>query len=206
MRIRGVVAAVVMASLAVAATDVRAHHGWSGYDSAKPLQLEGVIKDAGYEHPHGFVQLERPASYGWWCWPRRRAWKAVACRPRCSNPVPRPESRVPQPRRPRRARGPAHHDRRQDDRVALMHEPVGPAFLVYLETSGLATLMRQSQWLYPIVEIRAHPRVRDAGGQRRDVRPAPAGTVAAPAGCRGWRGICCAGRWGACCSSCRPAS
>lgn len=34
-----------------------------------------------------------------------------------------------------------------------MHEPVGPAFLVYLETSGLAMLMRQSQWLYPIVEI-----------------------------------------------------
>ncbi len=34
-----------------------------------------------------------------------------------------------------------------------MHEPVGPAFLVYLETSGLATLMRQSLWLYPIVEI-----------------------------------------------------
>ncbi len=34
-----------------------------------------------------------------------------------------------------------------------MHEPVGPAFLVYLETSGLATLMRQSQWLYPLVEI-----------------------------------------------------
>ena len=34
-----------------------------------------------------------------------------------------------------------------------MHEPVGPAFLVYLETSGLATLMRQSQWLYPFVEI-----------------------------------------------------
>jgi len=34
-----------------------------------------------------------------------------------------------------------------------MHQPVGPAFLVYLETSGLATLMRQSQWLYPIVEI-----------------------------------------------------
>jgi hypothetical protein len=34
-----------------------------------------------------------------------------------------------------------------------MHEPVGPAVLVYLETSGLATLMRQSQWLYPLVEI-----------------------------------------------------
>jgi hypothetical protein len=34
-----------------------------------------------------------------------------------------------------------------------MHPPVGPAILVWLETSGLATLMRQSQWLYPIVEI-----------------------------------------------------
>ena len=34
-----------------------------------------------------------------------------------------------------------------------MHPPVGPAFLVYLETSGLAALMRQSQWLYPLVEI-----------------------------------------------------
>ena len=34
-----------------------------------------------------------------------------------------------------------------------MHPPVGPAIFVWLETSGLATLMRQSQWLYPIVEI-----------------------------------------------------
>ncbi len=34
-----------------------------------------------------------------------------------------------------------------------MHEPVGPALLVALETSGLAMLMRQSLWLYPIVEI-----------------------------------------------------
>ena len=34
-----------------------------------------------------------------------------------------------------------------------MHPPVGPEILVWLETSGLATLMRQSQWLYPIVEI-----------------------------------------------------
>jgi hypothetical protein len=35
-----------------------AHHGWSGYDSAKPLTLTGVIKESGYEHPHGFVKLE----------------------------------------------------------------------------------------------------------------------------------------------------
>ncbi len=35
-----------------------AHHGWSGYDSAKELTLTGPIKEAGYEHPHGFVKLE----------------------------------------------------------------------------------------------------------------------------------------------------
>ena len=34
-----------------------------------------------------------------------------------------------------------------------MHPVVGPAWLVWLETSGLATAMRQSDWLYPIVEI-----------------------------------------------------
>lgn len=34
-----------------------------------------------------------------------------------------------------------------------MHPPVGPAFLVWLETSGLAAAMRHSDWLYPIVEI-----------------------------------------------------
>jgi hypothetical protein len=34
-----------------------------------------------------------------------------------------------------------------------MHPPSGPAWLVWLETSGLAVAMRQWQWLYPIVEI-----------------------------------------------------
>lgn len=37
-----------------------AHHGWSGYDSSKTLDLEGTIADSGYEHPHGFVRLETP--------------------------------------------------------------------------------------------------------------------------------------------------
>ena len=58
MRIPGIVAAVLMGSLAAVATGARAHHGWSSYDSARPLQFEGVIKDSGYEHPHGFVRLE----------------------------------------------------------------------------------------------------------------------------------------------------
>ena len=37
-----------------------AHHGWSEYDSANTLNLTGVIKEAGYEHPHGHVRLETP--------------------------------------------------------------------------------------------------------------------------------------------------
>jgi hypothetical protein len=37
-----------------------AHHGWSGYDASKELKLTGTIKEAGYEHPHGFVRLETP--------------------------------------------------------------------------------------------------------------------------------------------------
>lgn len=35
-----------------------AHHGWSSYDSSRPLNLEGTIRESGYEHPHGFVKLE----------------------------------------------------------------------------------------------------------------------------------------------------
>ena len=35
-----------------------AHHGWSEYDSTKVLTLSGVIKESGYEHPHGHVALD----------------------------------------------------------------------------------------------------------------------------------------------------
>lgn len=44
----------------VGATPVLAHHGWSGYDGSRPLDLSGVIRQSGYEHPHGFVRLETP--------------------------------------------------------------------------------------------------------------------------------------------------
>jgi hypothetical protein len=37
-----------------------AHHGWSGYDSQKALNLTGTIRESGYEHPHGFLKLEVP--------------------------------------------------------------------------------------------------------------------------------------------------
>ena len=35
----------------------------------------------------------------------------------------------------------------------MIHEPVGAAWLVWLETTALAGAMRQWLWLYPIVEI-----------------------------------------------------
>jgi|SRR5213594_3412808 len=35
-----------------------AHHGWTGYDETKTLNLTGVIKESGYENPHGFVDLQ----------------------------------------------------------------------------------------------------------------------------------------------------
>ncbi|HEY8369336.1 MAG TPA: DUF6644 family protein [Thermodesulfobacteriota bacterium] len=34
-----------------------------------------------------------------------------------------------------------------------MHEPVGPALLVWLETTAVAAAMRQWLWLYPTVEV-----------------------------------------------------
>jgi hypothetical protein len=47
-----------LALLALVATPAAAHHGWSGYDSAKEMTLTGTIREAGYEHPHGYIRLE----------------------------------------------------------------------------------------------------------------------------------------------------
>jgi uncharacterized protein DUF6152 len=55
---RHVLAAAALLTLAAGAAG--AHHGWSGYDSGKELKLTGTIKEAGYEHPHGFIKLETP--------------------------------------------------------------------------------------------------------------------------------------------------
>src|SRR5688572_16630528 len=37
-----------------------AHHGWSEYDSTKPLTFTGKIMESGYEHPHGHIRLQTP--------------------------------------------------------------------------------------------------------------------------------------------------
>jgi hypothetical protein len=56
MRRTGILAIAV--ALAAAAGPAGAHHGWSGYDSGQTLTLTGTIREAGYEHPHGYVRLE----------------------------------------------------------------------------------------------------------------------------------------------------
>ena len=50
----------VLAALALMPAAVLAHHGWSGYDGSRVLNLTGTIREAGYEHPHGYVKLETP--------------------------------------------------------------------------------------------------------------------------------------------------
>jgi Family of unknown function (DUF6152) len=49
----------LLAAFSLSAT-VLAHHGWSEYDSSKTLNLTGIIKESGYEHPHGHIRLETP--------------------------------------------------------------------------------------------------------------------------------------------------
>ena len=50
---------LAMAAMA-AALPLHAHHGWSEYDSSKPLTVTGKVVQSGYEHPHGHVRLEAP--------------------------------------------------------------------------------------------------------------------------------------------------
>jgi hypothetical protein len=50
-------AAAVFAIVAVAGA-AWAHHGWSNYDEKRVLDVTGVIREAGYENPHGFARLE----------------------------------------------------------------------------------------------------------------------------------------------------
>ena len=52
--------AILLTLLVLGPVAALAHHGWSGYDSGKVLNLTGTIREAGYEHPHGFVKLETP--------------------------------------------------------------------------------------------------------------------------------------------------
>jgi hypothetical protein len=49
---------IAAAAFALAALPALAHHGWSEYDSTRPIKLTGKVAASGYEHPHGHVRLE----------------------------------------------------------------------------------------------------------------------------------------------------
>jgi hypothetical protein len=59
---RRLLAAIAVAIAAVGS--VAAHHGWSNYDESKPLTATGVIREAGYANPHGFVRLQVDGDQG----------------------------------------------------------------------------------------------------------------------------------------------
>lgn len=54
---KAIACGIISVSLAAAAV-AHAHHGWSEYDNSRPLKVSGVIKESGYEHPHGHVRLQ----------------------------------------------------------------------------------------------------------------------------------------------------
>ena len=57
-RLRATALIAAFALLMPFAATVAAHHGWGEYDSRKPLTITGTIKEAGYENPHAFVDLD----------------------------------------------------------------------------------------------------------------------------------------------------
>jgi hypothetical protein len=60
-----------MALCALLPVAAAAHHGWSEYDQANTLTLEGTVTEMGYEHPHGYVKLAAPG----------KTWVAVLAPP-----------------------------------------------------------------------------------------------------------------------------
>ena len=48
----GLVAGLLLAGAALA------HHGWTGYDSSKVLDLTGVIQESSYANPHGMLRFQ----------------------------------------------------------------------------------------------------------------------------------------------------
>lgn len=48
-----------LALLALPATGVRAHHGWSGFDQDRPLYLAGRVVESKWQNPHAELIVER---------------------------------------------------------------------------------------------------------------------------------------------------
>ena len=58
MRVIFLVRALIPAAVLAAAGAAPAHHGWTGYDEERTLELNGTVRTPRYEQPHGVIQLE----------------------------------------------------------------------------------------------------------------------------------------------------
>jgi hypothetical protein len=48
----------LLASIALPANPAFAHHGWSEYDSGKPVKLSGTVTRISYAYPHATISLD----------------------------------------------------------------------------------------------------------------------------------------------------
>eukprot|EP01035_Chromulina_nebulosa_P009323 gene9323-12587_t len=55
-------AAPAWALLTAAATTAQAHHGWSGFDTERPIYLEGQAAKVAWRNPHAELELQLPAT------------------------------------------------------------------------------------------------------------------------------------------------
>ncbi len=58
MRLSTQLFAGLLALCALATAPALAHHGWSEYDSSKPVTLDGTITEVSYTYPHATIKLE----------------------------------------------------------------------------------------------------------------------------------------------------
>jgi hypothetical protein len=138
----------ILAAAALAALPALAHHGWSEYDSSKPLTLTGTILESGYEHPHGHVRLQTP----------QKTWMVILAPPSRMENRGLPAAEIAKGKtvtvvgyanrdQGRRDARRADHGRGQDGGAALT--PSGNP----IEALAFARAMREQLWLYPSVEI-----------------------------------------------------
>ena len=64
----GLAAGLLLAGAALA------HHGWTGYDDSKVLNLTGVIRESTYTNPHGMLRFEVTGA-------NAKTWSAVLAPP-----------------------------------------------------------------------------------------------------------------------------
>jgi hypothetical protein len=48
----------LLVSTVLPAAPALAHHGWSEYDSSKPVTLTGVVSEVSYTYPHATIKLD----------------------------------------------------------------------------------------------------------------------------------------------------